>query len=215
MTDSPPGRFYFWGLRALHLGPGMPAAVHAHHAVQVCIPLSGTVRLRTGSCARWRKYDGAVIASDQPHESDVAVPLLASLWLDPDTTEARRLVEVRGAPLASIEPSKLAAIVPRLLEGWHECHSSERAAALMDEVVQILARHTIIRARRSTSGWHVCWRSRLRRRDDECRWQPLRLRSRSLRADWPISSRPRSAFPRGGICFGCVYVKHCGRWPTV
>lgn len=43
MSDPPRGRFYFWGLRALHLGPGMPAAVHAHYAVQVCIPLSGTM----------------------------------------------------------------------------------------------------------------------------------------------------------------------------
>ncbi len=139
MTDSPRGRFYFWGVRALHLGPGMPAAVHAHHAVQVCIPLSGTIRLRSGSRARWRKYAGAVISSDQPHESDVAVPLLASFWLDPDTTEARRLVQTLGAPLASIERSKLAVIVPRLLEGRQEHLSSQRAAALMDEVVQILA----------------------------------------------------------------------------
>src|SRR6266481_5803252 len=53
-----PGRFYFWGARALYLGPGLPATVLSHHAVQVCIPLSGTVRLRTGARAEWRHYEG-------------------------------------------------------------------------------------------------------------------------------------------------------------
>jgi hypothetical protein len=41
--NSVPGRFYFWGERALFLGPGLPAAVHAHHAVQVCIALAGKI----------------------------------------------------------------------------------------------------------------------------------------------------------------------------
>ena len=133
------GRFYLWGGHALYLGPGMPASVHAHHAVQVCIPLSGTVRLRTGSATRWRNYSGAVIPSDQPHESDVAVPVIASFWFDADPVDVPQLVWQRGGRIASIERSKLAAIVPRLLQGWRERFSSERAAALTDEVVRILA----------------------------------------------------------------------------
>ena len=33
--EPSPGRFYFWGDRALYLGPGLAATAHAHHAVQV------------------------------------------------------------------------------------------------------------------------------------------------------------------------------------
>jgi AraC family transcriptional regulator len=136
MIPFSPGRFYFWGERALYLGPGTPATVHAHHAVQVCIPLSGTVRLRSGPRARWRHYAGAVIPSNQPHESDVAVPLIAAIWLEPDTAEAQCVAHgSRELPIVSIEPSKLGAIVPRL----HECRDAQHAAVLVDDVMRILA----------------------------------------------------------------------------
>jgi AraC-like DNA-binding protein len=139
-TDSAPGRFYFWGARALYLGPGLPATVHAHHAVQVCIPLSGTVRLRTGPSARWREYEGAVIPSDQIHESDRAVPLIATFWLEPDTGDAGRFVEPQAdSPIARLPRAKLDAIVPTLLDGWRDRYPSQRAEALMEEVVQLLA----------------------------------------------------------------------------
>jgi AraC family transcriptional regulator len=135
MTASPPGRFYFWGARALYLGSGTPATVHAHHAVQICIPLTGTVRLRSGPRARWRQYAGAVIPSNQPHESDVAVPLIAAIWLEPDTAEAQSVGRgSRKLPIVSIEPSRLGPIVRRL----RECCDAQRAAALVDEVMKIL-----------------------------------------------------------------------------
>src|SRR5438094_5613522 len=62
------GRVYFWEERVLYVGPGLAAGIHAHHAVQVCLPLSGPVRLRSSPGARWGSYDGAVIPSDVPHE---------------------------------------------------------------------------------------------------------------------------------------------------
>lgn len=141
MTEpSSRGRFYVWGAGALYLGPGLPATVHAHHAVQICISLSGTVRLRPGPRARWRAYEGAVIPSNQTHESDLAVPLIATLWLEPDTEHVRRLVQPRSGPsISPIERSKLTAIVPRLLEGWHGRCAAQRAVTLTGEVVQILA----------------------------------------------------------------------------
>ena len=81
-----------------------------------------------------------MIPSNQSHESDLAVPLIATFWLEPDTAEARRVVQPRGeSRVQCVERSKLDAIVPRLLESWHECSTSQRAAALMEEVVQILA----------------------------------------------------------------------------
>ena len=134
---SPPGRLYFWGERVLYLGPGLPAGVHSHHAVQVCIPLSGSVRLRAGPSERWRSYTGAWIASDASHESDLPVPLIATFWLAPETAEARRLAPPdAGAAIRSLPRSQLAAVVPRLREGWREGYGSRRAAALLQDVVQ-------------------------------------------------------------------------------
>lgn len=140
MDQTSSGLFYFWGARALYLGPGLPATVHAHHAVQICIPLSGAVRLRTGPSARWREYRGAVIRSDQTHESDLAVPLIATFWLEPDTVEAMAVSQLRETfPILPLDCSILGAIVPGLLEAWHERWSSYRAAALIERVVQSLA----------------------------------------------------------------------------
>jgi AraC-like DNA-binding protein len=65
---------------------------------------------------------------------------MATFWLEPDTAEARRLGQPRGGLLIqSVDRSKLIAIVPLLLAGWRESFTSQRAAALMGEVVRILA----------------------------------------------------------------------------
>jgi AraC-like DNA-binding protein len=81
-----------------------------------------------------------MIPSNQSHESDVAVPLIATFWVEPTTGEAGRMQELQPTlPIVPLPQSKLGAIVPRLLEGWREPYSSQRAAALVAEIVQILA----------------------------------------------------------------------------
>lgn len=141
VIESFHGRLYFWGERALYLGPGLAATVHAHHAIQVCIPLSSAVRLRTGPSARWREYDAAIVPANQPHESDVAVDVIASLWVEPDTASGQGLGR-SGAQCAirPIERSKLGAVVSSLLACWREGWDSARTAALVEDVEEILAR---------------------------------------------------------------------------
>lgn len=138
---SHPSRcLYFWDDRVLYVGPGMPASVHAHQAVQVCIPLSGPVRLRTGPPSRWRAYAAAAIAQGQPHESDVAVELLATLWLDPGSREARRLTRCRASrPIMPLKRESLQALLSGLLGCWRERWEPSRAALLVSEVLRSLA----------------------------------------------------------------------------
>jgi len=139
--DSPAGRLYFWRHRALYVGPGLPASVHAHHAVQVFVPLSGGIRLRTGLGARWRLFEGAVVPSNQPHESDVPVDLIATLWLEPDWTEARYGVRPRSdIPILPVSRSCLQRIVPRLVACWRGGLDARRVGAVMDDVEAALAR---------------------------------------------------------------------------
>jgi AraC-like DNA-binding protein len=140
VIGSSQGHLYFWGERALYLGPGLAASLHAHHAVQVCIPLSGTVRLRTRPRARWREYEAAVISADQPHESDVAVDVIASLWVEPDGGSAGRPMQ-SGARLAilPVERSRLGTLVARLLACWAEGWDVQRAGELVDGIVEAVA----------------------------------------------------------------------------
>lgn len=140
MNGSPRGRIYFGYQRVLYLGPSLGVSVHRHHALQVFLPLSGGIRLRTGPGAKWRKFEGAIVPSGQPHEADSPVALLATFWLEPNLEQARRLVpHSTRAPIASVAPSTLERIVPRLLECWTEGYDSQRASALIDQALAILA----------------------------------------------------------------------------
>ena len=142
MAQTVPGCFYFWRERALYLGPDVPAIPHAHHALQVCIGLSGPIPLRTGRGARWREYDAAVIPSNQPHESQyVPGTSIATLWFEPDGAPAQRLAQSAGAAatIAPVRRAQLADLVPRLLDCWRAEPDAARAAALLDCVVEAVA----------------------------------------------------------------------------
>jgi AraC family transcriptional regulator len=136
---QPSRSLYFWDDCVLYVGPGMPATVHAHQAVQVCIPLSGSVRLRPGPGSRWREYAAAAIAPDQPHESDVAVDLLATLWLDPGRPEARVLTRCRASRgITALEREALEPLLPGFLECWRDLWEPTRTARLVSQVLRSL-----------------------------------------------------------------------------
>src|SRR3989337_3001055 len=107
------GRLFLWGGRGLYVGPAFATSVHAHHAVQVCIALDGTFHLRRHATDRWRRYPGAVIASDQPHQLDGHGSALALLYLDPEGTVARRLAPRQARPrVVPIPEATLARVAP-------------------------------------------------------------------------------------------------------
>ena len=135
-----PGRLYFWGSRALYFGPDVPATVHSHHAIQVCVGLSGPVRLRTGADSRWGNYAGAIIPSNVPHETDVPAKLLATFWLDPEPPDAKRLIPPSTSHMIlRIASERLAEILPKLQSFWRERWDSKHAAGVLDEIVRTLA----------------------------------------------------------------------------
>lgn len=134
------GQVYMWEDRVLYVGPDLPSTLHAHHAVQVCVSLSEPLRFRSSLRAPWRGYDGAVIPSDVPHQTDPVVPLLATFWLDAETPEARGLVGSRVArTILPIESSQLRVLIPRLRVCSEERYDSRQAARLLDEAIGILA----------------------------------------------------------------------------
>lgn len=76
--------------RAVYVGPTPATTMHAHHALQVCISLRGTFRLRsTGE--PWRRLEGAIVPSDVPHQLEGGDADVAMLYLDPEAREVRIL----------------------------------------------------------------------------------------------------------------------------
>lgn len=99
-----PGRFFVGIGRALYVGPAFETSRHAHHAIQVCVGLNGTFRLRCRARAPWKRYAGVVIDADQPHELAAGGRPVALVYVDPEGDEVRTLGGARssGAPVAPL-----------------------------------------------------------------------------------------------------------------
>jgi AraC-like DNA-binding protein len=68
---------------------------HAHYAIQVVFGSTAGVRLRPSERDEWIAYDGAIIASRQPHSMDAsALRYNAVLFVEPETREGRTLAEM-------------------------------------------------------------------------------------------------------------------------
>ncbi len=133
------GRAYFRDDRVLYVGPDLPSVLHAHHAAQVCVSLSGPLRIRSAPSARWLRCDGAIIPPDVPHETDPPVALIATFWLDADAPEARSMVppHARDA-IRALDRSRVRALVPSLRRCWQERFDGTRAAGVLADTMRLL-----------------------------------------------------------------------------
>lgn len=120
----------------LYAGPAFITSLHAHHALQVSIGIDRTFRLRADPAARWRTYRGAIILSDQPHQLDGQGHRVALLYLDPESSVARRIAQLdRSGGTFGLPAAALDALLSRLT-------SSEEAAPparLCEDLIEILA----------------------------------------------------------------------------
>ncbi|HET9064970.1 MAG TPA: helix-turn-helix domain-containing protein [Gemmatimonadales bacterium] len=89
------GRFVSWDGGCLFIGEKVGLVPpHAHYAIQIVFGSDPGVRLRPDNASPWQVYDGAIIASRQPHTMDAAgLPGNAVLFVEPETREGRALVE--------------------------------------------------------------------------------------------------------------------------
>ena len=87
------GRVMFWEGGSLWLalitgGNGL----HLHHAVQISLPLSGTVRYSRSQSTDWVEYPGAVIAPDTPHAFQAPGRVVANILFEPECPAGRALL---------------------------------------------------------------------------------------------------------------------------
>lgn len=128
------GRLFVWGTRGLYLGPTFRTERHAHHAVQLCFALERSLRLRSGSAAKWSAASTVLIPSDETHQIDGGGDLVALIFLDPESPAARTLC--RGAASVGIETT--ASLRAKLLSCWRDGCRSDTAARLCDEIIDAL-----------------------------------------------------------------------------
>jgi AraC family transcriptional regulator len=86
------GRVLVWRGGSVWVGhdAGM-GALHAHHAIQISLALSGSIRLR-GERARWIAYQAALVPPHHRHQFDGCGATVAQLFVEPETDHGRVLV---------------------------------------------------------------------------------------------------------------------------
>ena len=104
------GSFFFGLGRALYVGPAYETSLHSHHAIQVCVALEGTLRLRCRRNARWRRYQGAVIGADQPHELAADSHPVALFYVEPEGEDGLRFEPPRPRPILPLDRTQVAGV---------------------------------------------------------------------------------------------------------
>lgn len=129
------GRLVLSGGHALYVGPAHDTSPHVHHAVQLSFALEDTFRLRIGSSKAWRRYQAAIIPSDRRHQADGGGALMAFVYLDPETPEARSLLhQYRRTELNGPVVEK---VIDVARDFWR--HASADADAVCVEIIRLLA----------------------------------------------------------------------------
>ncbi len=130
------GRVVFWEGGSLWLALITGGnALHTHHAIQISLPLSGTVRFRR-SQGEWEEYAGAVITPDLPHAFEAPGTVVANVLFEPESAAGRAMLERYAGPGITALP---AADVARLVAPLAKAHF----AAADDAALITLARRAI------------------------------------------------------------------------
>ena len=94
-------------------------ALHLHHAIQVSLPLEGTVRYRRSQSTEWVEYAGAVIAPDLPHAFDAPGRVVANILFEPECAAGRALIERYGDKgIAALSSGDVAGLVAPLAAAY-------------------------------------------------------------------------------------------------
>jgi len=120
--------------RALYIGAASDTTPHLHHAIQICVALSGRIRLRPGPESRWKHHGGAVIRSHQRHQLDGSGCEVVIAYLEPESQEGRRLA-VKDSRIQAIAPATVEAIRATAAAALSSEVSQKTAACLFDEIL--------------------------------------------------------------------------------
>lgn len=86
------GRVLMWQGGSLWIGHAAGSGqVHAHHAIQIALALSGTLRFREPDGA-WGVYKAAVVRPHRAHQFDGCGESAAQIFVEPETTQGRALL---------------------------------------------------------------------------------------------------------------------------
>lgn len=161
MPSPAHGRIHFWEGGSLWIGAaGGDASFHDHHALQISLAFRGRIRFRTKR-DDWRELEAALIPPHLPHAFEGAAPFTAQIFIEPETSEGRRLLArfgrevitelprdeierhsctLRGLDLSTADASTLESAVRHFLSGLAGGQRPTVIDARIERIVQALRR---------------------------------------------------------------------------
>jgi AraC family transcriptional regulator len=141
MKPTGSGRIVIWRGASLWIGlAGEPTSVHAHHAVQITLPLAaGRVRFRRPG-ADWKTFAAAMIAANQPHAFEGRGEFVAMIFVEPESREGRALQQrCLKEGIASLAGAALEREIAALAASYKAAGREEELAACARSVIASLA----------------------------------------------------------------------------
>jgi len=136
------GQIRFWDGGSIWIGSTTATnAIHAHHAVQIGLALTGQFRFQSPADGVWLDCAGAVIASNQPHAFDGRdAPLLAHIFIEPQSLPGRVLLQRFSAPrgICLLQGPLLDSAIGSLSARYHASREPAELIGAAREVIRTL-----------------------------------------------------------------------------
>lgn len=129
------GLVFLWKNRNLYLGPALTTSIHVPYCVKVCVAINGSFKLQTAA-GKSASYRAAIIPSGIAHQLEGRGAAVATLRLNPDTPEARRLISsYSNNQIASLSWDAVSSVHARLRLYLDRGCSPDEADALFTELI--------------------------------------------------------------------------------
>jgi len=129
-----------WGGGSLWIGHAAGGGdVHAHHAIQMSLALSGRVKLRSDG-SDWQNYLGAIVRPHHRHQFDGCGESVAQLFVEPETIRGRALLErYPGSPISALPDEIIEPLIASLRRSYQSRATDAALIATGEQAIAALS----------------------------------------------------------------------------
>jgi AraC-like DNA-binding protein len=134
------GRVMLWSGGSLWIGrDASRVETHAHHAIQIALAMDSGFLMRHGAIG-WREHRGAIVMPHRPHQFDGCGGGVAQIFVEPETTQGRALVERYGTTaIGDLTSNGVEALVSPLRTAYLARADDAALVAIAQRAIAVLA----------------------------------------------------------------------------